>query len=382
MARRSADLCRLLHFDPLHKASFPSFLRSQCHLHLRTKAARRRPDDDPDDRHRRNDAGGGGEPWDRSFRLDKGRGQYLLTNPRVLDTIARVAGLRPSDTVLEIGPGTGNLTARLLQSARRVVAVEIDPRMVDSVLARASRLGVDDRLTVITGDALKTEFPEFDICVANIPYGISSPLIAKLLFSTSRPSSFRSAVLLLQKEFARRLLAVPGDSEFNRLAANVRLVATVELLMDVSKKDFVPCPKVDSTLVRLQPRTDVPEVDLAEWLAFSRTCFSNKNKTLGAIFKQKKRIAELLGRSKSEGRSTKVFMEEEQNDNGAEENDDDNRDDDDLLEQNASEVSSFKEKAVGILKSGGFEGKRPSKLSNEELLHLLQLFNQNGVQFR
>lgn len=230
---------------------------------------------------------------------------------------------------------------------------------------------------VITGDALKTEFPEFDICVANIPYGISSPLIAKLLFSTSRPSSFRSAVLLLQKEFARRLLAVPGDSEFNRLAANVRLVATVELLMDVSKKDFVPCPKVDSTLVRLQPRTDVPEVDLDEWLAFSRTCFSNKNKTLGAIFKQKKRIAELLGRSNSEGISTKVFMEEEQNDNRAKENDDD-----DLLEQNGSEVSYFKEKVVGILKSGGFEGKRPSKLSNEELLHLLQLFNQNGVQFR
>ncbi|CAL9134307.1 rADc [Musa troglodytarum] len=381
MARRSADLRRLLHFDPLPKAPFPSFLRSRFHLYLRTKAARRHPDDAPDDRHRRNDAGGGGEPWDRSFRLDKRRGQHLLTNPRVLDTIARVAGLRPSDTVLEIGPGTGNLTARLLQSARRVVAVEIDPRMVDSVLARASRLGVDDRLTVITGDALKTEFPDFDICVANIPYGISSPLIAKLLFSTSRPSSFRSAVLLLQKEFARRLLTVPGDSEFNRLAANVRQVATVELLMDVSKKDFVPCPKVDSTLVRLQPRTDVPEVDLDEWLAFTRTCFNKKNKTLGAIFKQKKRIAELLGRSKSEGRSTKVFMEEEQNDNGAEEIDDDNHDDD-LLVQNASEVSSFKDKVVGILKSGGFEGKRPSKLSNEELLHLLQLFNQNGVQFR
>ncbi|RRT53010.1 hypothetical protein B296_00050112, partial [Ensete ventricosum] len=384
----SASLRRLLHFDRLPEAS-SSFLRSQFHLHLRTKAARRRSDDDPDDRHRRDNAGDGGrrggEPWDRSFRLDKGRGQYLLTNPRVLDTIARVAGLRPSDTVLEIGPGTGNLTARLLQSARRVVAVEIDPRMVDSVLSRASRLGVDDRLTVITGDALKTAFPDFDICVANIPYGISSPLIAKLLFSTSRPSSFRSAVLLLQKEFARRLVAVPGDSEFNRLAANVRLMATVELLMDVSKKDFVPCPKVDSTLVRLQPRTDVPEVDLDEWLAFTRTCFSRKNKTLGAIFKQKKRIAELLGRSKSEGRSTKIFMEQKQNDNGAEETDDDKCDDDDyddLLEQNASEVSSFKEKVVGILKSGGFEGKRPSKISNEEFLHLLQLFNQNGVQFR
>lgn len=144
MMRRTNLLCLL------HAKAFASLLfRSQLHLRFSAKAAcRRRRHDDDDDRHRRNAAGGGGESWDRSFRLDKGRGQHLLTNPRILDAIAHVAGLRPSDTVLEIGPGTGNLTTRLLLSARKVVAVEIDPRMADSVLARATDLGLRDRLTV------------------------------------------------------------------------------------------------------------------------------------------------------------------------------------------------------------------------------------------
>ena len=104
---------------------------------------------------------------------------------------------------------------------------------------------------VIAGDAVEVEFPEFDVCVANIPYGISSPLIAKLLFG---PYRFRTATLLLQKEFARRLVATPGDGEYNRLAANVRLVADVRLLMDVSKRDFVPVPRVDSSLIEIRPR--------------------------------------------------------------------------------------------------------------------------------
>ncbi|KAG6484306.1 ribosomal RNA small subunit methyltransferase, mitochondrial-like [Zingiber officinale] len=372
-------LRRRLHFA----ACFPPLLPLQSHLHLnfRTKAARLCLDDDDDDRCDRRTARGG-EPWDRSFRLDKGRGQHLLTNPRVLDSIARLACLRLSDTVLEIGPGTGNLTVRLLQSARRVVAVEIDPRMVESLLSRVSGLGLDDRLTVITGDALRTEFPEFDICVANIPYGISSPLIAKLLYGSGRQSGFRSAVLLLQKEFAKRLVATPGDSEFNRLAANVRLVATVEMLMNVSKKDFVPCPKVDSALVRIQPRNDVPEVDLGEWLGFTRTCFTKKNKTLGAIFKQKKMIAELYKKSKSETKPSKLLVHEEEDYDGDGDSHDENDVTDDFPELDVSEAVQFKEKINGILKSVGYEGKRPSKLSNADFLHLLQLFNQEGILFR
>ncbi|XP_008806474.2 ribosomal RNA small subunit methyltransferase, mitochondrial [Phoenix dactylifera] len=362
-------------------------LQSQSLLFFRTKAhrykLRQQDDDDDDEEERDKPKPAEGDAWGRPFHLHKGRGQHILTNPRVLDSIVRRASVRPTDTVLEIGPGSGNLTVRLLEAARRVVSFEIDDRMVDALHSRVSQLGLQDRLTVIMGDALQTEFPPFDLCVANIPYGISSPLIAKLLFELGRPCGFRSATLLLQKEFARRLLASPGDSEFNRLAANVRLVATVELLMDVSKKDFVPCPKVDSSLVRIRPRSDVPAVDLDEWLAFTRTCFSKKNKTLGAIFKQKKKIVELFERSRLEGKACKVLEEEEEED-GVDDDDDDDQLGTRVGEKeavNALELNVLKEKVVGILKAGGFEDKRPSKLSTKELLHLLQLFNQEGVLF-
>ncbi|KAJ0974157.1 hypothetical protein J5N97_016122 [Dioscorea zingiberensis] len=356
---------------------FPA-VRSQSHG-LRTKSSSRFSVRGRGHRHEDDDGGEDLEkqkPWDEEagsrFKLHKSRGQHLLTNPRVLDSIVRRAHIRPDDTVLEIGPGTGNLTVRLLQSASKVIAVEIDHRMVDALCGRVSQLGLDDRLTVIKENALKTKLPPFDLCVANIPYGISSPLIAKLLFE-SRPPCFRSATLLLQKEFARRLLAVPGDSEFNRLAVNVGMVATVEFLMDVSKRDFVPCPKVDSTLVKIRPRAESPAVDLEEWLAFTRTCFSKRNKTLGAIFKQKKKVAELKERL---SKSYVPQSIESQDDDADVDDDDDDDDDDDGLD-----VGEFKEKVIGILKAGGFEEKRPSKLCNEELLHLLQLFNQQGILF-
>jgi 18S rRNA (adenine1779-N6/adenine1780-N6)-dimethyltransferase len=347
------------------------------------------------------------EKWDGRFRLHKPRGQHLLTNPRVLDAIARRAALQPGDAVLEVGPGTGNLTARLLASAAsRIAAVEIDPRMVEAVTARAAALGLADKLTVrvaparhpldqmprnksdlcffrrqvITGDAVEVDFPEFDVCVANIPYGISSPLIAKLLFG---PYRFRMATLLLQKEFARRLVATPGDGEYNRLAANVRLVADVKLLMDVSKRDFVPMPRVDSSVVEIWPRAVAPGVDLAEWLAFTRVCFGQKNKTMGAIFKQKRMVTELFSRSqRAVGRESSaggVGL-------GGALDDDSDEDlsgkDDGTVGFKDDELGSFKERIAGALESAELAGNRPSKLSNDELLRLLRLFNERGVRFQ
>nr|ABB45840.1 hypothetical protein [Eutrema halophilum] len=223
--------------------------------------------------------------------LHKSKGQHLLTNNRILDAIVRISDVRPTDTVLEIGPGTGNLTMKLLEAAQNVVAVEIDKRMVEILGKRVADHGLEDKLTIIQKDVLKTDFPQFDLVVANIPYNISSPLVAKLVYGSN---AFRSATLLLQKEFSRRLLANPGDSDFNRLAVNVKLVADVQFVMDVSKREFVPPPKVDSSLVIIRPKEVKPDVDVQEWLAFTRTCFGNKNKTLGSMFRQKKKVIELL----------------------------------------------------------------------------------------
>lgn len=317
--------------------------------------------------------------------LHKSRGQHILTDPRVLKSIVDKAGVRETDTVLEIGPGTGNLTLELLQAARRVIAVEIDPRMIEAVHKRIQGTEMAQRLELVRGDILRTELPSFDICVANIPYKISSPLIFKLL--SNRPK-FRNATLMLQKEFGRRLVAKPGDSLFNRLAVNVDLLAGAKLLMDVSKRHFTPCPKVDSSVVRIEPRVWPPPVDLNEWNRFTLMCFTRKNKTLGAIFRQKKTVFSLMKKAdlwhkkqKLEGGNLEKIVSDL---SLLCEVDDDTTDTEDLDAESDTDNEKFvcfKEKIVNILKSGGYEDKRSSKLSVEEFLRLISLYNNEGIHF-
>ncbi|KAJ6434845.1 hypothetical protein OIU84_000148 [Salix udensis] len=289
--------------------------------------------------------------------LYKSKGQHLLTNQRILDTIVRKSSINPTDTVLEIGPGTGNLTLKLLNVASKVVAFEIDKRMVEVLNKRVKEHGFEDKLSVIREDALKAEFPKFDLAVANIPYGISSPLVAKLVYGVN---PFRSATLLLQKEFARRLLAKPGDSEFNRLAVNVKLVADVEFVMN----------------------DQIPDVNLDEWWAFTKTCFGKKNKTLGATFKQKKKVIELFRLSKM---ASSNGEEMNRNQYVCADDDGDNEESDGEECHSSSctdrELLLFKEKIIEVLKAASFEDKRPSKLCNEELLYLLSMLNQSGIYF-
>ncbi|KAL3346006.1 hypothetical protein AABB24_024785 [Solanum stoloniferum] len=311
--------------------------------------------------------------------LLKSRGQHLLMNPRVLNSIVQKSNILPTDTVLEIGPGTGNLTLKLLEVAQKVIAIEIDKRMVEILHKRVSERGLQDRLTVICQDALKTEFPQFDLMVANIPYGISSPLVAKLVYGKN---SYRSGTLLLQKEFARRLLANPGDSEFNILAVNVKLVADVEFVMNVSKKDFLPCPKVDSSVVKICPKTEIPKVDYEEWCAFTRTCFTKKNKTLGAIFKQKRMLMELMKLQETKGDEEKNTLYSDYHVNDTE--DEDGLSNEDIVNFSSDvgkDLNLFREIINDILRSGGFEDKRSSKLSHKELLDLLSLFNRARICF-
>lgn len=335
------------------------------------------------------DDGKKGEEKEEAPRIElhKSRGQHILTNPRVLKSIVDKAGVRETDTVLEIGPGTGNLTLELLQAARRVIAVEIDPRMIEAVHKRVQGTEMAQRLELVRGDILRTDLPSFDICVANIPYQISSPLIFKLL---STMPKFRNATLMLQKEFGRRLVAKPGDSLFNRLAVNVDLLASAKLLMDVSKRDFTPCPKVDSSVVRIEPRAWPPPVDLSEWNRFTLMCFTRKNKTLGAIFRRKKTVFCLMKKAE--------LWHEKQKLEGSHDNlekivsdlsllgelDDDTTDTEDMdveSDRDNEKFVCFKEKIVNILKSGGYEDKRSSKLSVKEFLRLISLFNKEGIHF-
>lgn len=178
--------------------------------------------------------------------------------------------------------------------------------MVAELQKRVQGTPYQAKLQIIVGDVLKTELPFFDICVANIPYQISSPLVFKLLLH--RPY-FRCAVLMFQKEFAQRLVAKPGDKLYCRLSINTQLLARVDMLMKVSsaishslyllllsytyfsfiqqvgKNNFRPPPKVESSVVRIEPRNPPPPINFVEWDGLTRIAFVRKNKTLSAVFK-------------------------------------------------------------------------------------------------
>jgi len=192
-------------------------------------------------------------------------------NPTTLKYIAEAAGIRPGDHVLEIGPGTGNLTVHLLERAGAVTAVELDERMCEHLKQRIGSIGspLQERLAVRQGDALSAPWPQFDLCVANVPYQISSPLLARMASHPQRRPP-RALVLLVQKEFAARVAAIPGNRAWGRLAVGAEVLAgdARRLLRHVPPSEFRPPPRVDSAVVELLPRqravlplTEDPELD-------------------------------------------------------------------------------------------------------------------------
>lgn len=320
----------------------------------------------------------------------KSKGQHILKNPLLIDTIIQKSGIKPTDIILEIGPGTGNLTKKLLEVGKCVIAVEVDPRMVQELQRRFQGTPFTNRLKVIQGDVLKCDLPYFDICVANIPYQISSPLTFKLL--SHRPL-FRCAVIMFQREFAMRLVAQPGDTLYCRLSVNTQLLARVAHLLKVGKNNFRPPPKVDSSVVRIEPRKPLPPVNFKEWDGLVRICFNRKNKTLGAIFRQKS-VLSLLEKNFKTLQSLQLPQEGPTDDTqmafaltvlgdslGDLSMDTDDGKDDEEMEVDEGRVSEFKEKVVNVLKQGDFLEKRSSKLTQADFMHLLSLFNKAGIHF-
>ena len=142
----------------------------------------------------------------------------------------------------------------------------------------------EKNLQIIQGDVLKVELPFFDVCVANLPYQISSPFLFKML--SHRPL-FRCAVIMFQLEFAQRLTAQPGDDMYCRLSVNTQLLAKVENLLKVGKANFRPPPKVDSLVVKIELKNPPPPVNFKEWDGLVRLLFNRKHKTVRAIMTTK-----------------------------------------------------------------------------------------------
>src|SRR5437667_3911911 len=180
---------------------------------------------------------------DLGVRPRRRMGQHFLIDARVSARQVAHARIRPSDVVLEIGPGLGVLTRLLAERAKRVVAIEADRRFAEYL-----RRTLPD-VEVIPGDALKVDWPPFDVMASNLPYQISSPLTFRLL-----EHAFDRAILMYQWEFARRMRAKPVTAEYCRRTVGVYRRAACEILERVPRNAFHPQPKVDSAIVSLVPR--------------------------------------------------------------------------------------------------------------------------------
>lgn len=215
------------------------------------------------------------------FKMNTDIGQHVLKNPGVAQAIVDKADLKQSDVVLEVGPGSGNLTVKILEKAKKCIAVELDPRMAAEVTKRVQGTPMAKKLDVVLGDFMKTDLPYFDVCISNTPYQISSPLTFKLLACSPSP---RVCILMFQREFALRLFAKAGDKLYSRLSVNAQMWAKIDHIMKVGKNNFKPPPQVESSVIRMVPKNPRPNISYEEWDGLLRICFVRKNKTLRANF--------------------------------------------------------------------------------------------------
>lgn len=278
-------------------------------------------------------------------------GQHILKNPLVAQSIVDKAAIKSTDVVLEVGPGTGNLTVRILEKCKKCTVIEMDPRMAAELTKRVqAQADFKRKLDIVIGDFCKTTLPYFDLVISNTPYQISSPLVFKLL--SHRPQ-FRCAILMFQREFALRLLARPGSELWCRLSANVQLYAKVDLQMHVSKGSFRPPPQVDSSVVRIVPIQPPPPIRFDEYDGLTRILFSRRHKTVRASF-EAKGVKSMLEHN------YKTFCSER---------------------SIALSNQPFNARLDGILSTSGYSDKRAAQMDVDDILRLLFAFHQENIHF-
>jgi len=213
------------------------------------------------------------------LRADKSFGQNFLQDPFALENITSIAGIKPTDTVLEIGPGLGSLTRYLAVSAQRVIAVELDEELIPPLRAV---LASYQNVQVIQGDILDLLLQDLIkeagyLVVANIPYYITSAVIRYLLEGDPKP---RRVVLTIQKEVAERICAKPGDMSL--LALSVQVYGKPEIAARIPAEAFFPTPKVDSAVLTIDiyPTPQIQPEMLDTFFKLIKAGFSQKRKTL------------------------------------------------------------------------------------------------------
>lgn len=223
---------------------------------------------------------------------NKKLGQNFLIDENVIDTIANASEISSDDLVIEIGPGLGTLTDKLLQKAGKVIAIELDERMI-AILK--DRFFMYDNFEVINEDVLKVDLNRLikenkeqlglkqTKIVANLPYYITTPIIMKLL---EERLDIESITVMIQKEVADRLTAIPGEKNSGAITYTVYYYATSEEVLTVPNSSFIPEPEVESEVIKLNLRKEpvIKVADERKFFALIKAAFMQRRKTfLNAI---------------------------------------------------------------------------------------------------
>ncbi|HKM76211.1 MAG TPA: 16S rRNA (adenine(1518)-N(6)/adenine(1519)-N(6))-dimethyltransferase RsmA [Candidatus Bathyarchaeia archaeon] len=206
-------------------------------------------------------------------------GQHFLIDKKTRQIMIESARLEADDTVVEVGPGLGFITTTLTSQPCSIIAIEKDRTLADYLKNRFAR---NSNITIVQGDAL--EFPIRDQAkiISSPPYNISSKLILSIL-----NSKFKLAVLLLQDEFVSRLTAPVGSRDYGRLTVALQLRANVERIMGVPRSAFYPSPKVDSAIVRIEPKaSDLRIKDQKIFNELVRSLFTQRRRKLRGVLKR------------------------------------------------------------------------------------------------
>jgi 16S rRNA (adenine1518-N6/adenine1519-N6)-dimethyltransferase len=213
--------------------------------------------------------------------MKRNLGQNFLIDKNIAAREVNHAKISKKDIVLEIGPGKGILTFLLAEKAKEVISIEIDEKIVKNLRDRLT-----DNVTLIHKDALKVDYdalPKFNKIVSNLPFQISSPITFKLL-----DYDFSLAIIVYQKEFAKRMVAKPGSKDYSRFSVNVYYKAKCELLETIPKTCFKPQPKVDSCAIKLIKRKKPPffVVNNDFFFEFTRVLFNYRRKKIKKIINE------------------------------------------------------------------------------------------------
>ena len=217
-----------------------------------------------------------------NFKFSKSLGQNFLTDESVLNDIVSGAEVNNEDMIIEIGPGVGTLTAKLLSKAKKVVSIELDNDLIPIL---EEELGSEPNFSLIHKDALKVDFNEIIgeeksvKLVANLPYYVTTPIIVKLL---KEKYNFKSLTIMIQKEVAERINAEPNCKEYGSLSLLVQYYCNTRIIRKVSPRCFIPKPKVESIVIRLDKLNKPPVEVKDEKLMFDiiRNSFNMRRKTL------------------------------------------------------------------------------------------------------